>query len=94
MTSGTRSRKRVAADWAAASRVGVTSVAFIEPDVSVTSITEAFSIGTATVASGRASASTRPASERHSSAGGIARRARPVRPTTAASVAAAGKRMT
>ena len=31
-------------------------MAFIEPDVSVTSITDAFSTGTATVASGRASA--------------------------------------
>ncbi len=46
-------------------------MAFIEPDVSVTSITEAFSTGTAMVASGRASAVTRPASDRHSSAGGM-----------------------
>jgi hypothetical protein len=92
--SGTRSRKRVAAALAAVRRSGATSVAFIEPDVSVTSITDARSTGTATVASGRASASTRPASARHSSAGGIARRARPVRAATAASVAVAGKRTT
>ena len=92
--SGTRSRKRLAAAFAAVSRSGATSVAFIEPDVSVTSITDAFSTGTATVASGRASAVISPASARHSSAGGIARRARPVRPATAASVAVAGKRTT
>ena len=74
--------------------MGETSVAFIEPDVSVTSITDARSTGTAIVASGRASAVTRPASARHSSAGGMILRARPVLPTTAASVAAAGKRTT
>ena len=84
----------MADDWAAARRVGATSVAFIEPEVSVTSMTEAFSTGTAIVASGRASAVTSPASARHSSAGGMIVRARPVRPTTAASVAAAGKRIT
>ena len=85
---------RLAAAFAAVRRSGATSVAFIEPDVSVTSITDAFSTGTAMVASGRASAVIRPASARHSSAGGIARRARPVRPATAASVAVAGKRTT
>jgi hypothetical protein len=84
----------LAAVCAAASLDGDTSVAFIEPDVSVTSITDARSTGTAIVASGRASAVTRPASARHSNAGGMSLRARPVFPTTAASVAAAGKRTT
>ena len=46
-----------AALWAAARRVGSTSAASIEPDLSVTSITEARSTGTATVACGRANAS-------------------------------------
>jgi hypothetical protein len=77
---------------AAARREGPTSVAFIEPDVSVTSTTEARSFGTATVASGRASASARAASARHSNAAGSARRTRPVRGSTAPSVAVAGKR--
>ena len=93
-SSGTRSRKRSAAALAAVSRVGATSVAFIEPDVSVTSITDAFSIGTATVVSGRASASVSPASARQSSAVGTIRRQTGVRGMMAASVGRAGKRTT
>ena len=69
-------------------------MASIEPDVSVTSTTEARSIGTATVASGRASAVTSPASARHSSAVGTARRQRGTRGITACSVERAGKRTT
>ena len=53
---GTRSRKRAAADFIAASREGATSVARIEPERSIASTTVACSVGTATVASGRASA--------------------------------------
>ena len=77
---------------AAARRDGWTSVAFIEPDVSVTSITDARSTGTATVASGRASASASAASARQSSAVGMARRQLPPRGATDASVGSAGKR--
>ena len=73
---GHRSRKRVAAALAAARRVGETSVAFIEPEVSVTSITDAFSTGTATVASGRASAIGHAGQREHSSAGGRCARTR------------------
>ena len=79
---------------AAASRLGCTSTAFIEPEVSVTSITLARSTGTATVASGRASAIAIPASASISSAGGRCLRTRPCLGATAASVAAAGKRIT
>ena len=53
----------------------------------MTSTTDACSTGTATVVSGRASASASPASARHSSAGGTSRRQRAARGTTLASVA-------
>jgi hypothetical protein len=58
--------------------------------VSVTSITDACSTGTATVASGRASARASPARARHSSAGGTIRRQRDARGMTLASVGSAG----
>jgi hypothetical protein len=54
--SGIASRNVAAAFLAAASRVGATSVACIEPERSVTIITRACSVGTATVACGFATA--------------------------------------
>ncbi len=55
-SSGTWSMKSSAARRAAASRVGSTSRASIEPEMSVVSITDARESGTDTVASGRARA--------------------------------------
>jgi hypothetical protein len=75
-------------------REGSTSVAFIEPEVSVTSITDARSLGTAIVASGRASATARPARAKQSRAVGRIRRRRLPPARTAATVGAAGKRTT
>ena len=57
-------------------RDGSTSVADIEPDSSVTSTTDAFSTGTATVACGLASATASTAAAPASSAGGRMRRSR------------------
>jgi hypothetical protein len=88
---GALSRNDWAADCAAARRDGSTSVADIEPDSSVTSITEAFSTGTATVACGLAIATASTAAEPASSAGGRMRRMRGW--PTRASTAAAGKRI-
>src|SRR5512132_2774828 len=59
---GTLDTKRLAAARAAARRVGLTSVASIEPLTSVTSMIDARSTGTATVFSGRAAARMRIAS--------------------------------
>ena len=92
--SGTLSKKWLPAAIAACSRLGLTSVAFIEPLVSVTNITLAFSTGTATVASGRASATAIAASAVSSRAGGTLRRTLLDLGITAATVAAAGNRIT
>ena len=51
---GERSRKVSAASWAAERRSGATSVAAIEPEVSTARTTFASSLGTSTVAWGRA----------------------------------------
>src|SRR3954454_11654306 len=89
---GTWPRNVRAALRAASRRVGCTSVACMEPEVSMMSITEARSTGTATVFCGRASAiSSAPRAARNSSAGAQRRQAGTVA-TTAAAVAAAGKR--
>src|SRR5438067_2124152 len=56
--AGTPRTNRWAASLAAASRLGLTSVAVIDPDTSVASITEACSTGTATVRCGLAAATT------------------------------------
>jgi hypothetical protein len=88
--SGTRSRKLSAAERAASSRDGSTSVADIEPDSSVTSTTDAFSTGTCMVACGRALATARLAAAAASRAAGSTRRSRGWR--IEANVAAAGKR--
>ena len=90
--SGASSRKLFAAWRAADSRSGATSVAVIERDVSVTSTTEACSTGTATVVSGRASASTSPATDSASRADGTWRRQRASAGTARAATGAPGKR--
>ena len=59
-----------AARTAAARRLGETSVASIEPDVSVTIITVALRCGAATVRCGRASATIRVAIASSTSSGG------------------------
>ena len=89
--SGTRSRNVCAAERAASSRDGSTSFADIEPDSSVTSITEAFSTGTAAVASGFANATASMRRRGREQRGG---QDPPQRAAggTLASVAAAGKR--
>jgi hypothetical protein len=46
--SGRLSMKLTAASWAALSRLGSTSVASIDSDVSIASISVAFSVGTVT----------------------------------------------
>ena len=92
-SSGASSRKRSAAERAASSRSGATSVAVIEREVSVTSTTEACSTGTATVVSGRASAITRPATESASRALGTWRRQRAAAGAARAATEAPGKRM-
>ena len=83
---------RDAAERAASSRDGSTSVADIEPDSSVTSTTDAFSTGTATVACGLATATASVAAAAASSAGGRMRRRRGWRPAAAANTDAAGNR--
>ena len=60
--SGTASRKVPAAFLAAARRFGAMSCASIEPERSVTIMTRACSVGTATVACGLASATSSAAS--------------------------------
>jgi hypothetical protein len=63
-----------AARTAAVSRFGATSVAFIEPEMSVTIITVAARSGDATVRCGRASATIMAVSASSSSSGGRCRR--------------------
>ena len=58
---GTSCTKRRAAAFAAASLVGLTSVAVIDPDTSVASMIDACSTGTATVRCGLATAMIRSA---------------------------------
>ena len=72
-----------AASWAAARRVGATSVASIEPDVSVTMITAPWRCGAATVRSGRPSAISSASSASIAKAAGMCRPHD--RPATAAS---------
>ena len=72
--SGSLSASWLAARTAAVIRFGSTSVAFIEPETSVTIITVAARCGAATVRCGRASATTIAASASSSSSGGRCRR--------------------
>ena len=72
--SGARSRKERIARFAAASLVGFTSVARIEPDVSTTSTTLARSFGVLTVTVGRANATQSAATDASTSAAGTCRR--------------------
>ena len=74
--SGTFVRNRFAAFSAAARRVGATSVAAIEPLVSLASMIDAVSIGTATVRAGRAAAMIRTASATANASIGTCRRQR------------------
>jgi hypothetical protein len=67
---GRLSRKLRAARWAAARRLGLTSVAFIEPEWSVTSMIEARCTATATVSCGLARETTSAASAASASAAG------------------------
>ena len=71
---GTFSVSVFAASTAADSRSGATSVAFIEPEMSVTITTFAARWGAATVRCGRARATTSVASASSSSSGGRCRR--------------------
>jgi hypothetical protein len=59
--SGSCSMKPVAARWEDTSRVGWTSVAFIDPDTSITRMMVACSLGTRASAWGRAMLTTRAA---------------------------------
>ncbi len=79
--SGSSSVSREAARTAAVRRSGSTSVAFIEPEMSVTIITVAARCGDATVRCGRASATTSAPSASSRSSGGRWRR-QPGRPVT------------
>ena len=72
--SGSSSVSRRAALTAAVSRSGSTSLAFIEPEMSVTITTVAARCGAATVRCGRASAITSVASASRISSGGMWRR--------------------
>ena len=96
--SGTSSTNRRAARFAATSRLGWMSVAVIEPDTSVASITAARSTGTATVRCGFAAATTSSASASAAAAIGAWRRQPGRRGTTdgcsagAANAAAAARR--
>ena len=72
--SGTFSVSVLAAATAASSRFGWTSVAFIEPEMSVTITMLAARWGAATVRCGRASATISPHSAISSSSGGRCRR--------------------
>ena len=83
--AGARSRKERIAFFAAARRVGFTSVARIEPDVSTTRTTLARSFGALTVMVGRAKATQSAASEARSSAAGTWRRQARRLPATPAS---------
>ena len=74
MPSGSWATKERAAALAASRRVGSTSVAFIEPDTSMASITVASSRGTATTIDGRARPRTRKATAVRYSTGGRWRR--------------------
>ncbi len=82
---GARSRNERIAFLAAASRVGFTSVARIEPDVSTTRTTLARSFGDLTVIVGRANAMQSAASDARRSAAGTWRRHARRRPATPAS---------
>jgi hypothetical protein len=82
---GARSRNERIAFFAAASRVGFTSVARIEPEVSTTRTTLARSFGAFTVMVGRASATQSAASDASISAAGTCLRHARRRPATAAS---------
>ena len=82
----------LAACWAAARRFGATSVAAIDVETSVTSMTSPSQRETATDACGRASATASAASARHSSAAGRWRRQPGVLGATEASVSSAAKR--
>jgi hypothetical protein len=87
--AGRRSRKRLAARWAASIRVGSTSSAFIDPDTSMTSMTVASSRGTGTRAIGLAAPSSSAMRASTSRAAGI-QRPRRSRSTTPASTSRAG----
>ncbi len=89
---GTFPRKFSAAWRAASRRVGLTSVADIERETSVTSTTDARSTATWTVRSGRASEIASAATASASSANGRCRLQRGSGAATDASVASAGKR--
>ena len=91
-SSGTSSMKPCAAERAASMRLGSTSRASIERDTSLTSTIEACSVGTATVACGRASASASAVSAARNSASGAWRRQDGTRGSSGASVATPGKR--
>jgi hypothetical protein len=67
---GTSRTKDLAADWAALSRVGSTSVARMLPDVSMASTIVLYCAGRVIVALGRAMASTSTTSASSSSNGG------------------------
>jgi hypothetical protein len=89
---GTFWRKASAAALAAPSRVGLTSVAFIDRDVSMASSTVASSRGTETVACGRATPTTIAASATRRIASGRCRRQPGERSTTPGSSAGLPKR--
>src|SRR5438067_521058 len=74
-----------AALWAAAMRLGCTSVAIIDPETSITSITVACSWATCAVTVGRATANTSAPSARRYTNGGTWRRTFGDRATTLAS---------
>lgn len=80
--SGSPVTKLEAASFAAASRVGGTSVAIIEPETSIASTTLASSRGTAIVVSGRASATSSAARAASAKNGGRCRRQPGERSTT------------
>ena len=74
MRRGTSARKALAASWAAAMRVGFTSVTRMLSDTSMASRIVVRAPGSVTVATGRASASSSTASASMTSAGGTCRR--------------------
>jgi hypothetical protein len=87
-----RSSRNVRIDaWAAASRVGSTSSAIIEPELSIASTIVACSRSTITSTWGRASAIPAATSASRKSAGGIRRRQTPSDSTTPASTSTLGK---
>src|SRR4051794_14331481 len=85
--------KVLAAFSAAASRVGSTSLAIIEPEWSVTSTIEALSIGLVTLTLGLARATDSGTIAARASSAGRWRRQAGTTGTAASSEAAAGKRM-